>query len=445
MTWFGINPSFVGPSGRLPMFRNLLFRAKMFEAFRADGYPTGEPAEVGADGWVGVRLFVDMPEGQFPKKEELLLTGFPPETRVRVGGNGLVTICWRGPFDPAEARVEWVGRPVSPFFDGPSMVELAKFRPAALRTLDWSRVNDHLPGHWDKPDVTEEDLQGGERGASVHLQARAARLLRAHLWYNVTPRLGAEVEVWHARLRAQFEEIEATVDRPPVLELGNEPWNDRISWWSRNLRAQGKGWERVLAAEIVSMATVAQEVFGPAGVMGPRWFLYVGGHIADPVGLGRIVDLVQAAGVKVDLAGPACYVGPTKEAREDWVNLGREPDDSEMLGACLNRLEEVEDLLMAHRSVLSSRGPRFACYEAGQSMNARADVWRPAALRFQRSAECGTLYRNLRVTLERTGIELANWYSVATSQTPPAPVDPFGLLEGCGMPELPKAKAAKGE
>lgn len=456
MTAYGINPSRCDWTSRLPLFRNLLYRAPRFEVFTAGGLPTGLDAPVGEDGWplategggrVGMRLFGDTGGTSRPSEGELQLVGFPEGTEVRSGGNGLVTVSWRGALD-REARVLWAGRPGTVFFDGPSLVALAGFKPAALRTLDWSRVNDRRAGDWGKADVTEDDLQGGRGGMCLHLQARAARLLRTHLWLNVAPRMGATAEEWRARVTAQLEELGATLDRPPILELGNEPWNGRISQWSNGLQATGKGWEARLAVEVAELASVATEVLGErrSGFSGYQpWYLFVGGHVQNPESMAMLLAECQALGVEVDMAGPAVYVGPARARRDAWEASGRVPSVEELHQACLERLAEVEEKLEAHGRVVAGAGvPHLAVYEAGQAMMAGVAEWRRAGLEYQSDELCGVLYRRIREVLERRRVGLACWYSVATSQRPPAPLDPFGLLEGLGIAELPKAKAARG-
>src|SRR6185295_7300643 len=109
------------------------------------------------------------------------------------------------------------------------------------------------------------------------------------------------------------------------------------------------------------------------------------------------------------------------------------PTQDELRGSCMARLEEImlrplrEHGLLCHQYSV----PFFACYEAGQSLIAGSHPWRKAAIEAQRTEWMGDLYRGIRRAAEAAGVDLLNWYSAATDQSPSDPrVDVFGLLEG---------------
>jgi hypothetical protein len=459
---FGLNPSFGTWTSRLPLFRNLLHRAKRFEVFDRGGTQlTGESSPLGPDGWPvedgrwhGVRVFGDMVPTTYPQPHELEVTG-AVEPIIRSGGQGLVTVAWKKREQALIAghgsvEIVWRGRGGGThWFDGLTMATLRKFRPVAFRTLDWSLVNKRKPGDW-ASDIPAEDapLHGTDLGVAPEIQARAARWLRAHLWFNVPPRYELSPEDYHTQLVRLLSRIEAIPGKPPILEMGNELWNDRISpahKWLEGLAAD-RSWEFAAAKEIAILKRAADEVFGASTAFHHGYFLFVGGFIQNPVSMAEMLEDLRALGVTPDMAGPACYVGPLRSDRLLWEKNGTEPGIDALHRSCLARGEEVLRKLRAFKAQLAAANVRWlACYEAGQSGIAGTHPWRKAWGQYQRTEEMGMLYRRMREIMQSGGVDLGCWYSAATSQNPPMPTDPWGMLEGLGVPEMPKAKAAKGE
>lgn len=454
MTYYGINPSFV--NSPLPLLSDALKRGRRFEIFRADGSVTGEEAPLGPDGWPiedgrshGVRLF--------EQAHGVLLTA---SAGVRlVTRPGYVAAVWETGGQKTW-RVTCAGRDVLRLH-GPSLEALRSFQPSTLRTLDWQRTN-HRPD-WLKPRVRSSDpLQGTDRGMSVELQARAANSLGCSLWWPAPPRFELSVALYETRLEEMLVAIRDTVKRPPILEYGNELWNAGfpVHGWLRSdaLRSDHWTWQESAAREIALLKRVADRVFGAPGPLGARpYYLFVGGQLTVPSHLDRILAALAALGVTPDLAGPALYVTPMKAQREEWEALNVCPTQEELRASCFARLKEIAlptnpagiawGPLGQCASILHQyRVPYFACYEAGQSLIAGSYPWRRAALEAQKTEWMGDLYREIRKVAEAAGVDLLCWYSAMTDQTPgDARVDVFGLLEGLGLPDLPKARAARGE
>lgn len=423
MTHYGLNPSFAGPTSVLPLFANALRR--------------GIPMPDGR-----LRLFDGVPAPELGPRINAVVQHAP---------NGNVFATLKGP-DP---RV-----PVGPYtagnWHGPSIGALYALRPKVLRTLDWSMTNKRP--QWALPRVLPSDLlQATDRGMAVELQARGANALQCHLWWCAPARFELSVEEYEVRLEEMLVAIKATVDRPPVLEYGNELWNAGfpVHGWLNSPEAKNGykiTWQQVAAFEIDTLKKVADRVFGPPGPLGARpYFLFVGGQLAVPSHLDRILDALD---VTPDLAGPALYVGPLKAQREEWEATGAVPTQDELRASCFARLEEVfreatmEGPLGEHARVVSKHGvPFFACYEAGQSLLAGGHPWRKAALEAQPTEWMGELYRGIRRVAEAAGVDLLNWYSAATDQTPSdSRVDVFGLLESTDLTKmLPKALGARGD
>lgn len=435
MTHYGLNPSFAGPTSVLPLF--------------ADALRRGLPMPDGR-----LRVFDGVPVPQVADKTIGLVTG-----------GGGVTATERAP--RVEDFVDLRGKTGQ--WHGPSLKALAALQPKVLRTLDWQMTN-HRPD-WTQPRVHRHDrLQATKRGMAVELQAEAANALGCHLWWPAPARFELPVAEYETRLSQLLHAIRDTVTRPPILEYGNELWNAGfpVHGWLRDgagagFTPQGFTWHTAAAQEIATLKRVADRVFGPPGPLGSRpYYLFVGGQLTVPSHLNRILSALADLGVTPDLAGPAFYVTPLKAHKEEWEASGAVPSQDELRASCMARLEEIakpgtinEDgdfvglgPLAQHYSVcLQHSVPYFACYEAGQSLIAGAHPWRAAALAAQSTEWMGELYRGIRRAAEAAGVDLLNWYSAASDQSPSDPrVDVFGLLESTDLTKmLPKAKAARGD
>lgn len=430
MTHYGLNPSFAGPTSVLPLFSDALRR--------------GVPMPDGR-----LRVFDGVPVPQVADASIGLVTG-----------GGGVTVTERAP------RIEdyVMLRHRAGQWHGPSLGALAALRPKVLRTLDWQMTN-HRPD-WSQPRVYRHGYQATKRGMAVELQAEAANVLGCHLWWPAPARFELPVAEYERRLEEMLDAIRNTATRPPILEYGNELWNAGfpVHGW---LQAQASGgmpsstthWPSAAAHEIALLKRVADRVFGPPGPLGSRpYYLFVGGQLTVTSHLDRILTALADLGVTPDLAGPALYVTPLKAHKEEWEAAGSVPTQHGLRASCMARLEEIaapnptrsgnHGVLWAHKNIIASHDvPYFACYEAGQSLIAGSHPWRAAALAAQSTEWMGELYRGIRRVAEAAGVDLLNWYSAASDQTPSDPrVDVFGLLESTDLTQmLPKARAARGD
>jgi hypothetical protein len=431
MTHYGLNPSFVY-SSPLPLFSDLVRRARRLDGSEIrlmEGATSPDPATLRVAGCTVDRG----PGGQLVARDVSDLAS----AHARTGP---------GTWDPA------------------SLIALANLRPAVLRTLDWQRTN--ARPDWSRPRVRPEDaLQGTDRGMAVELQAEVANLLKCHLWWPAPPRFELPVAEYERRLEEMLVAIRNVATRPPIVEMGNELWNAGFPahGWLQTEKNTGDHWDNkepaswhvVAAKEIAVLKRVADRVFGAPGPLGARpYYLFVGGQLTVPSHLDRILSALADLGVTPDLAGPALYVTPLKAHREEWEATGAVPTQDELRASCMTRLGEIDPrngavgpLELHNRSRQQHNVPYLACYEAGQSLIAGAHPWRKAAIEAQPTEWMGELYRGIRRVAEAAGVDLLNWYSVATDQTPSdARVDVFGLLESTDLTKmLPKAKAARGD
>jgi hypothetical protein len=430
----GLNPSFATYYSRQILFADPMRRAKRFVVFDAAGNPTEEGSTLDDAGWPvldgrwhGAILYADM-AGTAPAVVDSL-----GHARIR-GNENYVAVSWKTQ-RPALQHLE----PNTPAgFYRPGLQMMLQAKPTALRTLDWSWTNARTD--WSRPRVLPGDpIQGSARGMAIEHQVAAANAVNAALWWCAPPRYELPFELWEMRLVELLTVIRDEAKVTPILEYGNELWNSAfpVHRWLQEQTSVGlPRWTDIAAREIESFWRVVESVFGPK-----PYFTFVGGHLQDAGVLDRILTKLPAAPT---LAGPAAYVGALKEDVADWERAGSVPSQDALERSTFLRLGEVERRLELHHEVVRRHGVRYlAVYEAGQAFLAKGRPWKQAALQAQRETWLGALYLALRGVLERQGVSLACWYSLATSQEPAdSRVDVFGLMGGQGMALLPKARAA---
>jgi len=469
MSYYGTNPSFA--NGRLPLFSNPLKRAREFQVFTDAGAPTPERSPIDPttglpvnDGRAhGLRVFEGM-DGELPELDPLLWKAKYPWLSVRVvPGEACFVWAKAWPTFPELRIPNSSGR-----WHIPSMEAIAYTKPKFLRTLDWQRTNERPD--WSKPRTSSSaPLQGGAMSAEI--QREAAMLLKCSLWFCAPPRFELSVAEYEARLELLLLAIwDRNAKHPPVLEYGNELWNSAFpvhGWLREESQAQSftsanvRSWHDAAAQEIAILKRVADKVFGPSEPLGRKnYYLFVGGQLTVPSHLERILSALRGLEIVPDMAGPALYVTPLKASVEEWEATGAVPSQDELRLSCFARLEEIgigagsgaigqaAGPLERHRRIVAEAGvPYFACYEAGQSLIAGNAPWRKAAIEAQGTEGMGDLYRGIRRVAEAARVDVLNWYSAATDQTPTDPrVDVFGLLGSADLSKAPpKARAARGE
>lgn len=461
MTHYGINPSFARHTGRLPLLGDFVRRGRAFEVFEDGRTPTGEASPVRSDGWPhlndgrwhGVRIFSAM-GGTMP---EVVVTDAINGDYVNQAGGGHVDsaviqrgrdslwLCWKGRErrpQVHDARAAQVGG-----FHGPSLEAIRSFSPACVRTLDLQLAN--LPSTALSEVPRSAPLQATDAGMALEMQVALANLCGTVLWWTAPARYAATADEYRAWLRGRFRILRERCRRAPIVQYGNELWNDRLgpgAWLRRRADAEHRRVSDLAADEVALLREVGDEVMGPPDALGrPRWYLFVDGNRNDPAYMDRVLSALPSR--TADLAGPAFYVGPTREDVEGWRSTSTVPTQDDLEASCRRGLLLASRRLREHVDVAQAHGVRFpAVYEAGQSMIAGGAPWRAAAIAAQGTEWMGDLYRSMRRELKASGVELVCWYSLATDQAPDDPsVDVFGLTAGLGVPEPPKARAARGE
>jgi hypothetical protein len=331
-------------------------------------------------------------------------------------------------------------------FHGPSLAYLRGWAPACLRTLDLQLTNKITD--WGRGRVRKnEPLQATDRGMAIELQVKLANLVGCPLWWPAPARYSLTVEEYESVLAEYLEIIRDNCDHPPMIQVGNELWNDKLGpgAWLRNLAAaQGRRVSSVAADEVATLRRVGDRVFGPAGPLGQRrWYLFVDGCLADPSYLDRVLGSLPPG--TADAAGPAFYVGPSRDDVVGWERTDYVPDQLELAASCNRRLVDAAELLRRNVAIARTHGVEYpAVYEAGQAMLVGDEPWRAAALQAQGEEWMGDLYRGMRAALEANGVAMSCWYSLMSNQRPADLRTLFGLSAGLGTSELPKEKGARG-
>lgn len=324
---------------------------------------------------------------------------------VEPGQNGLR---WRGELSSVRLPNS------SGEFYQPFINLMKTLRPAVVRTLDWTRANER--------EVTKPTVSAGD-------QARLCRELKCDLHFVVH-------HMWSpGETRKRLEEI-ATVlpGKRVIIEFSNEIWNPGFPQY-RDLRPGlrlPQTFEYV-AIRLRLLWDIADDVL-------PGYRRFVGGWIAQP---NWLKQMLQAVDDRVDLAGPATYVGPSPE---DLVALRSEEVVTwEMLhGCCVRRISDLEMKLAGNVNVAREFGAIPYLYECGQDLKPGHESWRGIALQMQGSELMGDVYRRTRLMHERAGVRRGCWYSLMTSWVPGSPQGAFGLLESMAQNpmDVPKCRSA---
>lgn len=448
-TYFGINPSFV--NGRLPLLSNAIQRDRYFRVFNDRGEPTAERSPLAPDGWPmrdgrlhGVKCFSEM-AGTMPKITAKL-GAEPTGGLVKSRDGEMFWICAHN-WQPGDLVAVDGGKFKS--WHLPSLAELGTFKPVSLRTLDWERTNEKRD--WSRPrTLPVHPIQGD--GMAVELQAEAANLIKAHLWWCAPPRFELSEVEYEARLEEMLRALQITCRLAPILQYGNELWNSgfAVHNWLKRVAADdqvGPPWHYVAAREIALLKKVADKVFGTPGPFGPRYYLFVDGQFTVPSHLKNLLEACADLGVVPDMAGPALYATPTKASKAQWEANNQVPSQDELRRSVEARVREMWAILDQSADIVSAaQVPYLGVYEAGQSLIAGHYPWRRAAIEAQRAEWMRGVYLELRSMAQATGVTMLNWYSACTDQEPgDSRVDVFGLLEGLGKPWLPKAEGAIGK
>lgn len=294
----------------------------------------------------------------------------------------------------------------------PFLELMRTLRPAVVRTLDWTRANER--------GTTKPTVSAGD-------QARLCRELGCDL-HLVVPHFWTPSEV-----RAALAEIALVLPgKRVIIEFSNEIWNPGFPQY-RDLRPGGGRPFETVAARLRLLWLDADEIL-------PGNKRFVGGWIAQPEFLEQMLEAVDD---RVDLAGPATYIGPSPQDIEELRDETVITEDM-IYSLCLRRIVQTEPKLKANVEVARRFGAIPYLYECGLDLKPGNEAWRPTALRMQGSEALGDVVRRTRLMHELAGVRRGCWYSLMTSWTPGVPQYPFGFLESMDQNprEVPKCREA---
>ena len=331
--------------------------------------------------------------------------------------------------------------------------------PYTWRTLDWTRVNEYgrqqgnLPFLFDLAGCVTptSPSQGTMRGMCPEFQVAFCNQTMTNLHFQVPHRTDDLSETdYVAFLTDSFTRIRdgspavpgvnrnqpfAGLDRDltVTVELSNEIWNGGFPvyyWMQREASAKGISFEAQIASQIEIVFDVADEVFGGADRV--RLRKYIGAFVGNPSFLSRIGQSLPA-NTHIDAVGPAAYFGPAPPVIAGWMQ-GADPETGEcpncpsvqeVMNATRARIQDLRILLRVHRNLADSwtnpdgSHPALELYEGGQHIVAGYQPWWPEANAAQLLPEMYDAYVvDFVPLLLQEGVELINWYSFMTDQTP---------------------------
>lgn len=458
---YGMNPSFHIWWGREIVFADAMRRASEFSVLEGT-QPSRTPARLRPDRWpaerCAARLFGDMhdtiPAGQY-------VVTWDEDGSVEIRGNAVVREVSRAQrrlvvevrntgslfavFTPPVKTVRiWLpGMEVTKPLFWPAYVNKVKamnggLGPHTWRTLDWTRVNDYGTGEFvfdlAGTITPHSPSQGTKRGVCPEFQAQFCNAIGANLHFQIPHRTDEISETDYVRfVTQQLRAIGRTLspNLTVTIELSNEIWNEGFKqrhWYEKEGRARGLTLEQEVARQLTLFWSYLSQILPPAR-------RYLAGHTTTPSFVRNILAALPAD-LRVDALGPACYLRVPKESIDQWmVGADREtgacpncPTPLQVIQAARGSLPKLRQGLREHRAMATSRGARLELYEAGQSFLAGFQPWASAAKAAQRLPELYYAYVNdIIPLLVAEGVDLVNWYSFMTEQSPPgAPGVGFG-------------------
>ena len=344
---------------------------------------------------------------------------------LRGGGNG--QLAWimdsSDQDDPVRNVHVWLPgmETEQPLFWPPFVAKLRAMNggrgPHTWRTLDWNQIRHYGVTTGPAPFVFDlagritpaSPSQGTRRGVCPEFQVALCNELGANLHFLVPH----QAEPISAADYEQFVRDALTVIRdgsPAVpgvnggrpfeglapgltvtLEYSNEIWNQGFlvnGWMRQRAMKNGVTFHEQIATEAARVFAIADEVF--AGPEATRLRKFVGGWIADPTFLGRILDALPP-GTHVDAVGPTGYFRPLNPTIKKWLK-GASPKEcpncptpEEVVEASLESIPVIAGWWGDHRAIASTyanpdgSSPALELYEAGASYIAGFQPWAAAA------------------------------------------------------------------
>ena len=331
--------------------------------------------------------------------------------------------------------------------------------PYTWRTLDWTRVNEYGRKQGNLPFIfdlagrikTTSPSQGTMRGMCPEFQVAFCNQTMTNLHFQVPHRTADMSEADYVtfltdtltRIRDGSPAVPGINQGLPfdgldpnltvTLELSNEIWNSGFPvyyWMQSEATAKGITFEAQIASQLEIVFGVADAVF--TGPHEPMLRKYIGAFVAQPSFLTAIGNNLPP-NFHVDSLGPAAYFGPAPSIISGWMQ-GADPQTGdcpncpsvqEVMNATRARIQDLRILLQVHRNIADNwtnpdgSHPSLELYEGGQGIVAGYQPWWPEANAAQVVPEMYDAYiLDFVPLLLQEGVELINWYSFMTDQTP---------------------------
>lgn len=306
---------------------------------------------------------------------------------------------------------------------------------AAVRFLDWQRVNDNPASRWPTRTLPGDSSQAGPGGVAIEHMVQLANEAGVDPWF-IMPYAADEAYIGGF---ARYVHDHLARGRTAYVELGNEVWNGMFAA-ARQAEAEGVAAGLAPAADpfraqmrrYAQKSRTALSIWTRAFADRPdRLVRVVSTHNAYPDAAPMILGFEDMARW-TDALAVAPYIHLDLDGRglgdRDWVFARMDA-----------AIDEALDFAAANRTIAAGYGKRLIAYEGGQHLVTR-DV--PFATAIQRDPRMETVYRRyLEQWRDRIGDRMMLYASIA-------PIDEYGswgLREHAGqrLAEAPKLRAVR--
>lgn len=339
------------------------------------------------------------------------------------------------PADPLRALdCRDAAQPRGELFDRAFLTSVRPF--AAVRFLDWQRVNDNPASRWQTRALPGDATQAGRNGVAVENMVALANEARVDPWF-IMP---YDADANYIRQFARYVHDHLAPDRKVYVELGNEVWNDMFAA-SRQARAEG------VAAGLAPDDPFRAQMLRYAQKSRDALKIWTRQYASHPDRLIRVAATHNAfpdAGAMIlgfeDMARWTDALATAPYIHLDLGERGRGSGDVDWVYAQLNEaIDETLDFAGRNRAIAARYGKRFITYEGGQHLVTRNLVFATAIQRDPRME--GVYARYLDQWRTRFGDRMMLY----ASTTPISEHGAWGLREYGGQPvgETPKFRAVK--
>lgn len=316
-------------------------------------------------------------------------------------------------------------------FDAAFLQSLKGF--AAVRFLDWQRVNDNPVSRWATRTTPDHATQAGPGGVAIEHMVQLANEAGVDPWL-IMPYAAddAYIEGFARLVHAQLGR-----GRTAYVELGNEVWNDMFPA-SQQARAEGVAAGlapaddpyRAQMRRYAQKSRAAFQIWTRVFADDPRRLVrVVSSHNVSPDSADMILGYEDVARW-TDALATAPYI----HMKLDDMGVG----DVDRIYAGMDKaIDETLAFAVANRAIAARHGKRFIAYEGGQHLVTR-DLTLAALI--QRDPRMEGVYTSY---LQRWRSRLGDRMMLYASTTPIGEHGSWGLREHAGQPlaETPKARA----